>query len=101
MRMKLRKIKEMVIFELENRPETRSSDRWLIYRIYDDYFGVGALPFLDVLQMDELPNFESIRRCRAKVQEERPELRADEDVFSFREDNQQAYFDFFKGGFYD
>lgn len=96
MRIKLKNIKEMVLFELENRPETRSSDRWLIFRVYADFFGITRLTsFKEVIERDDLPNFESIRRCRAKIQEERTDLRADADVIAFREDNQQAYFSFF------
>lgn len=101
MKTKLTRIKDMVLFELENRPETRGSDRLLIYHVYNDYYGVANLPFLEVLQMDDLPNFESIRRCRAKAQEVRPDLRPNDNVIAFREDNQQAYFDFMTGGFYD
>ena len=92
---KLTKVKSMVLFELTERPETRSSDRILIYRIYDDYYGVANMPFFDVLLMDDLPSFETIRRCRAKIQAERPDLRANDDVIAFREDNEQAYFTFF------
>ena len=99
---KLRHIKDMVLFELENRPETRSSDRLLIVRIYEDYFGITKNDlFLDVLLRDDVPNFESIRRCRAKVQEVRPDLKADKEVVEFREDNQQAYFNFFGGGYFN
>lgn len=96
MKSRLKKVKEMVLFELENRPETRRSDRWLIFRVYEDFFGITRLTsFKEVIERDDLPNFESIRRCRAKIQEERTDLRADADVIAFREDNQQAYFSFF------
>ena len=99
---KLKNIKHMVLFELENRPETRSSDRTLIYHIYKDYFGIrDNEPFLDVIMRDDVPNFESIRRCRAKVQEVRADLRAEKEVIGFREDNQQAYFTFFGGGYFN
>lgn len=92
---KLKKVKDMVIFELENRPETRDSDRLLIVKIYEDFFGIKNEPFFDVLMRDDLPNLESIRRCRAKAQEVRPDLKASEKVQDFRFDKEQVYFSFF------
>lgn len=92
---KLKKVKDMVLFELENRPETRDSDRVLISKVYEDFFGIKNEPFFEVLMRDDVPNFESIRRCRAKVQEVRPDLRASETVQDFRFDREQIYFGFF------
>lgn len=92
---KLKKVKDMVVFELENRPETRDSDRILISKVYEDFFGIKNEPFFEVLMRDDVPNFESIRRCRAKVQEVRPDLRATETVQDFRFDREQIYFGFF------
>ena len=92
---KLKKVKDMVLFELENRPETRDSDRILISKVYEDFFGIKNEPFFEVLMRDDVPNFESIRRCRAKVQEVRPDLRASETVQDFRFDREQIYFGFF------
>ena len=92
---RLKKVKDMVVFELENRPETRDSDRILIRNIYADFFGIKNEPFCEVVMRDDLPNFESIRRCRAKVQEARPDLRASETVQDFRLDKEQIYFSFF------
>lgn len=91
----LKKVKDMVVFELENRPETRDSDRVLIQKVYEDFFGIKDEPFFDVLMRDDVPNFESIRRCRAKAQEVRPDLRASETVQDFRFDKEQIYFGFF------
>lgn len=92
---KLKKVKDMVVFELENRPETRDSDRVLISKVYEDFFGIKNEPFFEVLMRDDVPNFESIRRCRAKVQEVRPDLRASETVQDFRFDRERIYFGFF------
>ena len=92
---KLKKVKDMVLFELENRPETRDSDRVLISKVYEDFFGIKNESFFEVLMRDDVPNFESIRRCRAKVQEVRPDLRASETVQDFRFDREQIYFGFF------
>ena len=92
---KLKKVKDMVVFELENRPETRDSDRILISKVYEDFFGIKSEPFFEVLMRDDVPNFESIRRCRAKAQALRPDLRASETVQDFRFDREQIYFGFF------
>lgn len=92
---KLKKTKEMVLFELENRPETRDSDRLLIAMVYEDYFGIKNESFCEVLMRDDVPNFESIRRNRARIQAERPDLKATEAVQDFRFDREQVYFGFF------
>ena len=92
----LTNIKSMVLYELTERPETRDSDRLLIYWIYRDYFGVWDNEvFFNVIMRKDLPSFETIRRCRAKIQSERFDLRAKDDVIAFREGNEQAYFTFF------
>lgn len=91
----LTKVKEMVRFELENRPETRDSDRKLIVSIYEDYFGIKDDSFREVLMRDDLPNFESIRRNRAAIQRAEPGLRASDEVQIYRFDKEQVYFDFF------
>ena len=92
---KLQKVKDMVRFELENRPETRNSDRLLIVKVYEDYFGVKNDPFVDVLMRDDLPNFESIRRNRAAIQRAEPSLRASDTIADYRMDKEQIYFSFF------
>lgn len=92
---RLMNIKSMVLFELSERPATRSNDRLLIYYVYRDYYGIQNETFYDVMMREDLPNYESIRRCRAKIQAERDDLRAEDNVISFRADNEQAYFNFF------
>ena len=97
---KLTKVKDMVLFELENRPETRSSDNQLITAVLSDYYGVEWYDtFFGVMARPDIPSFETIRRCRAKIQAEREDLKAEKTVIGFREDNQQAFFTFFGGGF--
>lgn len=93
---KLQKVKDMVRFELENRPETRNSDRLLIVKVYEDYFGVKNDPFVDVLMRDDLPNFESIRRNRAAIQRAESSLRASDTIADYRMDKEQIYFSFFE-----
>lgn len=99
---KFTKVKQMVLFELENRPETRNSDKLLMVKIYEDYFGITKDDlFVDILFRDDLPNFKTICRCRARIQAERPDLRAEDEVIQFREGNEQAFFSFFGGVSYE
>lgn len=71
----LKKVKQMVANELTKRPETRDDDFILITYIYKDFFGIREFTFESVMFNHialGLPSFESIRRCRQKLQEEMP-----------------------------
>lgn len=91
---KLRKVSQMVREVLENYPDTRSDDRLLIYTIYRNYYGIVNDKFVNVIMRHDLPNFESIRRCRQKIQEECEELRGDKQVEKVRMNAQVEYIDF-------
>lgn len=91
---RLRKVSEMVYDTLLNYPDTRSDDRQLIYTIYRNYFGIVNDRWTNVIFNRELPNFESIRRCRQKVQQDHEELRADSKVEQLRLDSQVDYLEF-------
>lgn len=61
---------------LERFQTTRDDDRQLIGCIYKFYYDVDmSMPFREILLRDDLPSFETIRRCRQKAQEEHEELR--------------------------
>lgn len=71
----VKKVKEMVAWELSNRKETRDDDFLLVMRIYSDFYKVEWTPFYEVMLNHaelNLPSFESIRRMRQKLQEEMP-----------------------------
>ena len=85
---------EMVKQELEQRPDTRSDDRLLIYTIYRDHYGIVNDKWMNVIFNRELPNFESIRRCRQKVQQECEELRGNKETQQMRLDAQKEYIEF-------
>ena len=77
MAKELRQVTQMVWHCLSCYPETRNSDKVLIRMIYDEFFDSASLePLYVCLNREELPKFETIRRCRQKIQEEYPELRA-------------------------
>lgn len=80
--MNLKKTKEKVRRFLEKTPHLRDNDNALVaYIWWDDYKELGengnVLAFLTLLSKGKLSNFESIRRCRQKLQELHPELRGD------------------------
>lgn len=75
--MRLKKIETKVTEILERYPETRKDDWLLLKEFYDTYFNTRQVPFATVCERHEfldLPSFESIRRCRQKVQAERKDL---------------------------
>ena len=66
--------------------KTRNSDRLLLYVFYKDYYSDLANKDIDQMRVKDFlldadaPSFESIRRCRQKVQEQNENLRADSDI---------------------
>ncbi len=81
--------KAIVTKMLTEHPQLRDNDNKLLANIYWQRVSgelkfklspeemAGVKKFLGYLSSGSLPNFESIRRCRQKVQEEEPELRGD------------------------
>lgn len=90
----LRTLTQKVWWCLENYPETRSSDRSLILHVYQVFYGVFTTPFYKVMDDGDLPSFESIRRCRQKIQEEREDLRAVKPVEDVRIAKQEEYIEY-------
>ena len=77
--MNISKQKDFIIKLLLTQPELRDDDYKLIATIWE-YEAVGsdimtAADFLNDFGKGKYTNPESIRRCRAKLQEEMPELR--------------------------
>lgn len=74
---KLKNIEPKVTRILETTPAARKSDAVLIKDYYNEVIDVNTLSFAAVCEHHEelgLPSFESIRRCRQKVQAKRPDL---------------------------
>lgn len=75
--MKLQNIEPKVIKILEEYPYTRRDD-WLLLKVYyNEIIDVNTMSFATVCDHHEelnLPSFESIRRCRQKVQAKRLDL---------------------------
>lgn len=79
---------------LRESPATRSSDRALITAVYDDYYGVINQPFWKVMANNELPSFETITRCRRKIQEQDESLRGTKKVEEARIDKQIDFLEY-------
>ena len=87
---------ERVEHLLRNYPKTRDNDRILIGGIYAVYYGVNVEDsFKSILLRDDLPSFESIRRCRQMVQAKDETLRGNRD--KERIEAQKDYLDYVKG----
>ena len=74
---RLTKMQDKVEFILRKYPKTRDDDRLLIGAVYAHFYDVpvGAVSFKDVLLNEKLPSFETIGRCRRKLQAEDEDLR--------------------------
>jgi len=79
---KMQKIKPKVLKLLIEKPHLRDDDNRLIANIFLNEGGgteamqkISAFEFLRLFSDGKFTNFESIRRMRAKLQEEHPELR--------------------------
>lgn len=90
----LHNVTQMVWWILENYPETRADDRKLIEILYDEFYGVWDVPFYVAIRNKELPSFETIRRCRQKIQEENEDLRADKETEQKRLDAQVDFIEY-------
>lgn len=74
---KLKNIEPKVQRILEEYPASRKSDATLVKIFYNEVVDVNTLSFATICDHQEdlgLPSWESIRRCRQKVQAKRPDL---------------------------
>ena len=91
---KMKTLPEKVHWILTMYPDTRDDDKLLIYIIYKEYYGIRQETFLEVIRRDDLPSFESIRRCRQKTQEQCEYLRGTKRTQEKRLNAQETYIDF-------
>lgn len=98
---RLQKIKTQVEYLLKISPKDRDDDCVLIADIYERYYGIGEdVGFLDVMRNRKaygVPSFETIGRCRRKVQEENPRLRGSKAKQKERQIAFDEFYDFAKG----
>ena len=90
----LKTIEQKVLWELENNPSTRNSDRMLTVAVYMDFYNMtGTTPYIDVM-LSRVPSYESIGRARRKIQECREDLRVTEKIEKKRIANQEVYMEY-------
>lgn len=93
---RLKRMQDKVEYILEKHPLTRDDDKMLICAVYSHFYNVDMREeFGSVMLNDKLPSFETIRRCRQKVQEENELLRGKRD--KDRIDLQKEYLAYAKG----
>lgn len=101
----LKTTKKLVERTLEGNPKARNSDTYLYYVICKailktEGIDIDKISFKDGLlqrKQHNLPNFETVRRTRQKLQQERPELAGTEEVEAMRSINEEAFRNFARG----
>lgn len=96
---RLNTIETKVTYILETYPATRKDDWQLLKRYYDTIIDTEKMSFAVVCDHHEdlgLPSFESIRRCRQKVQEKRIDL-IDQNTSKYRKKMIDEYKDYALG----
>lgn len=82
---------------IEN-PETRDDDFKLLYYVYNEYLdNLDTRTFKEVMfchKLYGLPSFETVRRTRAKIQNESEDLKASAIVKQYRAEQEQMYRDY-------
>jgi L-fucose isomerase-like protein len=96
----LNKMKEKITYLLEKYPKLRDDDFLLIGAVYSQFYNVeNSDSFLEIMKHHDerhLPSFESIRRTRQKVQEERLDLCSSKAKQLEKEKSFARYYDFAK-----
>ncbi len=94
---KLKTIHQMVEEILRDYPGARDDDRELIKALYGKYYGIDYYkPWGSVIKNKSLPSFESIRRCRQKIQEHNEDLRGSKKAEDARLEKQEEYIEYAK-----
>lgn len=97
--MRLAKIRNMVYAVLVEDKTARANDHYLYCKILERTNPeLLTAPFIEVFNNTAVPKFESIRRNRAKLQADFPELAADETTEAARIVKENEYREFFKYG---
>ena len=104
--MELKDTKTLVENLLREYPDLRGNDdllylevlkkvhpHWSNARITTDIQNISIGEFFTMRKSAKLPNFESVRRSRAKIMEEHPELKPCEKVQKGREIQREKYYD--------
>ncbi len=93
----LHSVQDIVKALLLERPKLRDSDELLACLVYEKLGYSWNKPFFAIMQAvseGELPTFESITRCRRKMQEKYPQLRGKK--YQVKQENQEVYKEYVK-----
>ena len=107
--MEIIKLYDLVKKLLQEKEELRGDDDLLylsVIRIVHPYWNNGRITssienaiigeFFTSRKAAKLPTFESVTRCRRKVQEERPDLKPCEKIQEAREEQEEKFYNFSK-----
>lgn len=84
-RMRIKDIEPLVRSILEANPRTRNDDNFLYMKIVEAVSPeLMNVPFHKAICDSRMPNYESVRRIRQKIQASDPSLAADENVEAMR-----------------
>ena len=96
----LKKLEDVVRNVLIDYPDTRNSDNILYKHILQNYnpmlLNSSVKDYLMYFNDYKVPRFESVARCRRKLQEKNPQLRPTENVRKWREENETKFFNYAK-----
>lgn len=98
---KIHKLEDVVRPILETNIVSRGDDFELVLRVYESLLGysdyIDEMSFRELMHNHialDLPPFESITRCRRKLQQEYPELRPSEDIQLIRANETATYIEY-------
>ena len=96
---KLKTMQQRIEFCLETYPMCRDDDNILIGTVLSIFYDVDVktITLKETLLRTDLPSFETIRRCRQKAQEQRPELRGTRYAQKKRKDNEKRVREYVRG----
>lgn len=96
----IKKIEERVLEILQAYPDSRSNDFVLfaryIKRFNPELEHVGIVYALMEAKRIKTPNYESVTRCRRRIQETHPELRAPKNICGKRADREEFFREYSK-----
>lgn len=97
----LKSTQDIVMEILENFPITRNSDNFLYIKVCE-YINPSVInkPFWEVLgsvSNYNLPQYETVRRTRQKIQSEHPELCANSNIAAQRTMNEEVFREYARG----
>ena len=92
--MKLDTYKDLIKDLLTEYPQLRGNDRRLYLAVLWKLGYKLDVSVKDFFNDDSYPNYESIRRCRQKTQEEHPDLLPEDKIQELRQKAEEEYLEF-------